>query len=321
MGKLRRIGILGAGNVGSHCGFSLALQGEADEIVFVDIKKEKAEGEALDLRDALPFLPHRVRVWAGSVDDFKDSDIVIVAAGPLPRPDQDRLDTLGETLQAFGDTIPSIVRAGFDGIFLCISNPADVIADYVRKASGFPKNRVFSTGTSLDSARLKRILSRDTGIDVKSIYAFSMGEHGGSQMIPWSQVSIGNKPINEFFKERIDSLGAFDTEAILEETRFAGYSVLTGKGSTEFGISNAATDIVKAILHDEKRILLVSPLLEGEYGVFGVHASVPAVIGKRGVEEIVQMKLSEKELKEFHHSCEVIKRHIDLVSELIRGGN
>lgn len=321
MGKLRRIGILGAGNVGSHCGFSLALQGEADEIVFVDIKKEKAEGEALDLRDALPFLPHRVRVWAGSVDDFKDSDIVIVAAGPLPRPDQDRLDTLGETLEAFGDTIPSIVRAGFDGIFLCISNPADVIADYVRKASGFPKNRVFSTGTSLDSARLKRILSRDTGIDVKSIYAFSMGEHGGSQMIPWSQVSIGNKPINEFFKERIDSLRAFDTEAILEETRFAGYSVLTGKGSTEFGISNAATDIVRAILHDEKRILPVSPLLEGEYGVSGVHASVPAVIGKRGVEEIVQLKLSEKELKAFQHSCEVIKRHIDLVSELIRGGN
>lgn len=317
MNKLRRVGILGVGNVGSHCGLSLALQGEADEIVFVDIKKEKAEGEALDLRDALPFLPHRVRVWAGSVEDFKDSDIVIVAAGPLPRPDQDRLDTLGETLEAFGDTIPSIIRAGFDGIFLCISNPADVIADYVRKASGFPKNRVFSTGTSLDSARLKRILSRDTGIDVKSIYAFSMGEHGGSQMIPWSQVSVGNKPISEFFEER----GTVDFDAILEETRFAGYSVLTGKGSTEFGISNAAADIVRAILHDEKRILPVSPLLEGEYGVFGVHASVPAVIGKDGVEEIVQLKLSEKELKEFHNSCEVIKRHIDLVSELIRGGN
>lgn len=319
--NLRKIGILGAGNVGSHCGLALALQGEADEIVFVDIKKEKAEGEALDLRDALPFLPHRVRVWAGSIDDFMGSDIVIVAAGPLPRPDQDRLDTLGETLEAFGDTIPSIVKAGFDGIFICISNPADVIADYVRKASGFPKNRVFSTGTSLDSARLKRILSRDTGIDVKSIYAFSMGEHGGSQMIPWSQVTVGNKPINEFFEERLDSLGTFDPEAILKETRFAGYSVLTGKGSTEFGISNAATDIVRAILHDEKRILPVSPLLEGEYGVFGVHASVPAVIGKNGVEEIIQLKLNEKELEDFHFSCEVIRKHIDLVSEWIKGGN
>lgn len=315
-GKLRKVAILGSGNVGSHCGLSLALKGEADEIVFIDIKKEKAEGEALDLRDASSFLPHRVTIRAGETSDCGDCDVVIVSAGPLPRPDQDRLDTLEETITSLGNSIIEIVEAGFSGIFVCISNPADVIADYVRKSSGFPKNRVFSTGTSLDSSRLKRILSRETGLDVNSINAFSMGEHGGSQMIPWSHVNLGGKPILDLIEDNPETYGTLDLDSILDETRFAGYAVLIGKGSTEFGISTAATDIIKAILHDEKRILPVSVLLEGEYGVNGVHASVPAVIGKNGVEQIVQLRLTEDEEKLFNKSCSVIGEYIGIADKL-----
>lgn len=310
--KLRKVAILGAGNVGSHCGLSLATQGEADEIIFIDKKKEKAEGEALDLLDASSFLPHRVTIRAGETSDCKDCDVVIVSAGPLPRADQDRLDTLNDTLEAFGDAIPEIVKSGFSGIFLCISNPADVITDYVRKESGFPKNKVFGTGTSLDSSRLRRILSRETGFDDKSIIAYSIGEHGGSQIVPWSHVNIGGKPIFELIEDYPESYGSLDLDSIQKETRFAGYSVLTGKGCTEFGISNAAIDIVKAIFHDEKRILPVSALLEGEYGVVGVHAGVPAVIGKNGAEKILELRLTDEESSNFKKSCSIIGEHIEI---------
>lgn len=312
--KTRKIGILGAGNVGSHCGFSLATQGEVDEIVFVDTKKEKAHGEALDLQDAISYLPHNLKIFAGQVEDFRDCDIVIISAGPLPRPDQTRLDSLEDTITSIKNTIPEIVESGFDGIFICISNPADVIADYVRRKSGFPKEKVFSTGTSLDSARLKRALARETGIAPKSIQAFSLGEHGGSQIVPWSNVTIGGKPIIQL-KEDGGKYKDIDFEGIQHETRFSGYDVLTGKGSTEFGIASAVTDIVKAIFHDEKRVLPLSVLLEGEYGQTNVHASVPVVVGKNGIQEIIEIELADNEKEGFQKSCDTIREYINLADK------
>ena len=313
--KTRKIGILGAGNVGSHCGFSLATQGEVDEIVFVDIKKEKAQGEALDLQDAISYLPHNLKISSGGVEDFKDCDIVIISAGPLPRPDQSRLDTLEDTINTIKDTIPEIIASGFEGILICISNPADVIADYVRKKTGFPKEKVFSTGTSLDSARLRRALSRETGIAPKSIQAISLGEHGGSQIVPWSTVTIGGKSIVQL-NEDGGKRREIDFEAIQNETRFSGYDVLTGKGSTEFGIASAVTDIVKAIFHDEKRILPLSVLLEGEYGQKDVHASVPVVVGRNGIEEIVQIEMTDYAKEGFNRSCDIIREYIRLADNL-----
>lgn len=314
--KIRKIAIIGTGNVGSHVGFNLAIQGEVDELAFIDINKNKAEGEALDLADAVSFLPNRVRVWAGDIKDCADSDIVVISAGPLPRADQSRLDTLGDTINVLKDTLPQIVETGFGGIFICISNPADVIADYVRKRTGFPKERVFSTGTILDSSRLKRALARELNISEKSVYGYSLGEHGGSQMIPWSSITIGGKSLLELMKEKPETYGKLDLDKILEETRFSGYTVLKGKGCTEFGISSGVVDIVKSIYHDEKRILTVSTYLDGEYGQFGLHTSVPAIIGKNGVEEIIELNLLPKEKEMFDESCRIIKEYISLADLL-----
>ncbi len=318
MSKLRKVTIIGSGNVGSHCGQSLAIKGIADIIIFNDIKKEKAVSEALDLNDALAHFPHKVTVRAGEIDECEDSDVVIISAGPLPRPDQDRLDTLSATIDALGVTIEEIVNTGFKGIFLCISNPADVIADYVRKVSGFPRERVFGTGTSLDSLRLKRIIAQKTGFDIKSVQAYSMGEHGGSQIIPWSHVYVGGKPIGKLSEREIPTGETLNFDQILEETRYAGYSVLSGKGSTEFGISSAVTEIIRAILHDEKCILPVSVLLDGEYGLRGVHAGVPAVIGSNGAEGIIEIDMTENEKILFDKSCAVIEKHIKIADGLCK---
>lgn len=316
--KTRKIAIIGSGNVGSHCGFSLASQGEVDELVFIDTNKSKAEGEALDLADAISFLPHHINVYAGDYEDCADSDIVIISAGPLPRPDQSRLDTLSDTIKVLkeNNTLEQIVESGFKGIFLCISNPADVIADYVRKQTAFPKNKVFSTGTTLDSSRLKRILSRKLNLSSKSINAYSLGEHGASQMIPWSHVSIAGKPLLELMAEKPERYGKLDLDEILEETRFSAYTILKGKGSTEFGISSGTIDIVRAIFHDENRILPLSCYLEGEYGQSGLYISVPVVVGKDGLGEIIELNLTPDEKSLFDQSCDVIREYIDIADSL-----
>lgn len=316
--KLRKVAIIGAGNVGSHCGFSLATQGVVDEIVFIDINKQKAEGEALDLLDAVSFLPHRLRVGAGDYGDCADADVVVISAGPLPDESQSRLDTLPKTIEILNhnDTLKQIVDSGFNGIFLVISNPADVIADYVRKKTGFPKNKVFSTGTTLDSSRLKRALARELDISERSLVAYSLGEHGASQMVPWSHVTVYGKPLLELIKERPEKYGKLDLDKLVEETRFSGYTVLTGKGSTEFGISSGLTDIVKAILHDEQRVLPVSAYLEGEYGQEGLHISVPAIIGKNGIEEVLELNLTKEEKDLFDKSCDVIRDYIAIADKL-----
>lgn len=314
--KTRKIAILGTGNVGSHVGFSLATQGEVDELVFIDINRTKAEGEALDLADAISFLPHHVSVHVGDCGDCTDCDIVVISAGPLPQVNQSRLDTLGDTIAVLKDTLPKIVESGFNGIFICISNPADVIADYVRKKTGFPKEKVFSTGTILDSSRLKRALSRELKISEKSIGGYSLGEHGGSQMIPWSHVTIGGKPLLELMKEKPETYGKLDLDEILNETRFSGYSVLSGKGSTEFGISSGVTDIVKAIYHNEHRILTLSAYLDGEYGQSGLHISVPVILGKDGIEEVIELNLTSEEKRLFDESCNAIKEYILLADTI-----
>jgi L-lactate dehydrogenase len=308
----RKIVIIGAGHVGSHCAFSLITQGDASEIVFIDIDKPKAIAQAGDIADAACFMPHPVIVRSGDYDDCRDAAIVVIAAGVPRKPGQTRLDTMGDSVRVIKDIVDPLKNSGFKGILICISNPADVIANYLRKHLGWAKHRVFSTGTSLDTARLKRVFQEETGIDARSIQCFSMGEHGDSSMIPFSRVSIGGKPILELMKEKPDVYGKLDLEHILYRTRTIGMDIINGKKSTEFGIGSVLADMVKAIFHDEHRVMPVSALLEGEYGQTDLHVGVPAVIGKNGIEEIIELHLTEEEQKLFEDSCNVIRKHIAL---------
>lgn len=314
--KTRKVVIVGTGNVGSHCAFSLAIQGVCDEIVFIDKNETKANAEAVDLSDTISYLPHYVESRKGSFNDCSDADIIVVSLGVPPAPDKSRLDFLEGTIKEVDTIIDPILDSGFNGIFVVISNPVDVVSHYILEKTKFPKNKVFGTGTTLDSSRLRRILSKETGIDPKSIQAYSMGEHGDSQMVPWSHVYLGGKPILDLIKEKPDTFGQLDLEDITKRAAFAAYEIIAGKGCTEFGIGVGLTEIVKTILHNERKILPATTLLEGEYGQTDVFASVPVVMTKDGIEEIVEINLTEDEKEKFDNSCKIIKRYIGKVNDI-----
>ncbi len=304
--KTRKVAIIGVGHVGSHCAFSLATQGISDEIVLIDIDHPKAIAQAADLADAVAYLPHHVDVRAGSLADCRDADIAVVSAGPLPLATQTRTDTLGDTVAVMKQIIGPLAASGFEGILINISNPCDVITRYLYEKTGFPSRRVIGTSTALDSARLRRILSERLGVDQKSIQGYVMGEHGESQMVPWSNVSVGGKPLFEIMRQHPDGYGKLDLADLAGRTRRAGWVVLEGKGSTEFGIGTALAEVVKTILHNERKVLPVSVLLEGQYGQRGIYAGVPAVLGKDGVEDIVEITMTDGEKTEFAASCEAM---------------
>nr|WP_325304281.1 L-lactate dehydrogenase [uncultured Oscillibacter sp.] len=310
----RKIVVIGAGHVGSHAGYALISQGLAEEIVFIDVDRKKAEAQALDLFDATAYLPSRAVVRAGDYGDAADAQLLIVAAGPLPDMSrgQTRMDTLRQTIEIMKDVTEAIRMSGFAGIILSISNPADVVAHYIQHKLNWDPRRILSTSTTLDSARLRRALAEAIGVDQKSITAYALGEHGESQMVPWSVVSIAGKPLAQLREERPDTYGKLDLDAIAAAGRAGGWTILGGKGSTEFGIGTSIAEVVRAIFHDEDRILPVSVLLEGQYGQNGVYASVPARLNRHGVADIIELKLAPEEQARFAASCATMDENFKL---------
>lgn len=310
--KTRKIAIIGAGHVGSHAGYSLASQGLVENIVYIDIDKKKAFSQALDIFDSIVYLPHRIIVKDGDYSDIDDADIMVICAGPLPNMSQTRMDTLGDTVAVMKDIISNIKKTKFAGIIINISNPADVITHYIQNQLNYDYKKIISTSTTLDSARLRRAISEEINIDQKSIYAYSLGEHGESQMVAWSTVTIAGKPLFELIKEKPEKYGKLDLNKIAEKGKKGGWEVLGGKGSTEFGIGASLSEVVKAIICNEHRVLPVSVYLNGEYGQKDVYASVPAVLGKDGVEEIIELNMTEEEKKLFDNSCKIMSENYKL---------
>lgn len=309
--QTRKVVIIGAGHVGSHCGFSLATQGVCDEIVFIDTDEDKAVAQALDLADAVNYLPHRVDVRAGGYDEIANADILVMAVGPQPFAHQDRMSTLGPVVEILKTIVPKIKTSGFQGILVSITNPADVVAHYLQENLGMPPERVISTSTTLDSARLHRELSERTGIDRRSIHAYVMGEHGESQMVAWSNVSIAGKPLSEWMKQFPDTWGKLNLDEVAKAVKEGAHTIVYGKHSTEFGIGTSLCEVVKTIFHDDRKILPISVLLKGQYGQKDVYASVPAVLGKDGVEQIVELDLTPAELAKFAASCDVMRKNFE----------
>ncbi|MCI1966093.1 MAG: L-lactate dehydrogenase [Oscillospiraceae bacterium] len=314
--KTRKVVIIGAGHVGSHCGFSLVTQGVCDELVFIDTDHEKAVAQAMDLEDATVYLPHHVNVRAGGYDEMADADIAVMAAGPLPEGNQTRMDTLAATIKEMKTTVEPMKQSGFSGILIGISNPADVIAHYLQVRIGLPANHVISTSTTLDSARLRRVLAERTGLDQKSIHAYVMGEHGESQMVAWSNASVAGVPLRELMKKEPETYGKLDLDEVADAARKGGWTVLYGKKSTEFGIGTALVEIVKTIFHNERKILPVSCLLRGQYGQNDVYASVPAVLGADGVERIVEIDMTPEESRKFADSCGAMRKNFEIAMNM-----
>ena len=286
--------------MGSHAAYALAQKGICSEIVLVDIDRDKAVSQALDIDDSVGFGEGDTFVRAGAYGDVSDASVVINAIGEGRKPGQTRLDLLGRSAEMAEELIASLKPFQMPGIFISVTNPCDVITDYMRKGLGLKKERAFGTGTLLDTARLVRAISRRSGAGRASIQAFSLGEHSGAGRASIQAFSLGehgDSSMIPFGAVRIGGLGTAEyglsEEDLLKDTRESGMIIIEGKKSTEFGIGSAAADLVKCILLDEKRIFPVSALLEGEYGETGVHCG-----------------LSEKEKEQLHYSCEVIREHI-----------
>ena len=302
-----KVVIIGAGHVGSHCAYALAASGVCGEIVLGDVAAEKAAAQALDVADSVSFLDRNVTVRSGGYGECKDADLTVVAIGEPRLPGQTRLDLLGRSVELLKGLVKELKPLDLTCPVVTITNPADIVADYLRKSLKLERWRCFGTGTLLDTARLVRVIGQEAGTDRRSVCAFSMGEHGDSSMVPFSAVTVGGVPF--------EKLG-LDKEKILEQTRRAGMDIIEGKGSTEFGIGRALTELAGCILRDEKRVLPVSALLDGEYGQRGVHCGVPCRIGKNGIEEIVQLDLTAEEQQMLDASCRVIRKHIDMAAAL-----
>lgn len=313
----RKIGIIGAGHVGSHCAFSMILQGICDEITFVDVNSEKAVSQALDCMDTTAFIPHKAIVKSGTIKDLGDKEIIIICVGTIDNISKDRLLELDHSLKIIKSFVPEIMKTGFNGYFIVITNPVDIITYYVQQLSGLPYNQVIGTGTGLDSARLRRILSIETGIDAKSIQAYMLGEHGDSQIAAFSCAVVNGKSLSDLIIEKPEKFSNINFKAIEKKTIKAGWDIFSGKNSTEFGISCVCSEIVKAIFHDEKKVIPCSAFLQGEYGAFNIYAGVPAVIGKNGIEYIIELPLNESERKKLSNTLEIIKHHVEIGKEAI----
>jgi L-lactate dehydrogenase len=314
--KQYKIVIIGAGHVGSHCGYSLMQYGDVNEIVYIDTDVEKASAQAADIADAGIFMPHPVTVRRGDYLDCDDADIVVLAAGVPRKEGQTRLDTLGDSIACMKDIAPKLKATKFEGLLVCISNPADVIANYMYKALGWDAARIFSTGTALDTARCKRAFKEALMIDPRSVDCFVLGEHGDSSMIPFSAVRIGGQSLFALMEKENSLYAALDPEAILKRTHLIGMEVVIGKGSTEFGIGTVLANVVRAIVHDSHTVMPVSARVNGEYGQRDLHIGVPAVIGRKGVEAIIEMPMTEAEKHRFNQSCEIIQSHNRLADTL-----
>lgn len=314
----RKVVIIGAGHVGSHVGFSLVTQGVCEEIVYIDIDHDKAVAQAEDTFDATVYCPHHVNVKVGDYSDLDDADIAVISAGPLPAKGEDRVDAMGKSMECMGSIVEGIKNSKFDGVIVSITNPADIIARYIQYATGYPEMKVISTSTTLDSSRLRKELSRKLGIDQKSIYAYALGEHGESQMVPWSCATIFGKPLFKLMEEYPDTYGKLDLDKIAADARYGGWLVFNGKGSTDFGIGASAVEVIKAILSDEKRVCTVAVSLHGEYGQKDVFASVPAILGKNGVEGVIELEMNEKELKQFAASCDAMRTNFQKALAMVK---
>ena len=302
--KTRSVGIIGVGHVGAHVAFSLAEQGVADEIILVECNEAKSRAEQQDLFDAVSYLPHRVVIREGSLADLKNCDVAVISVGILTTT-EDRLAELAESLRLVRSIVPELMQSGFDGIIINITNPCDLVAREVWKLSGLPASRVFGTGTMLDSARFRSVLAELTGFDHKSISAFTLGEHGDSQLALWSHVTFGGRPLAELEQEGRVHL---DREAVLERVRRAAWVAFAGKQATEYAIAVACTRLISIIFHDEKAVVPISVSLDGRYGEQDLFLSLPCVLGASGVEEVLTPRMAPDEEAAFHRSADVLRR-------------
>lgn len=310
--RVNRVALIGTGFVGSSYAFALLNQGITEELILIDLNKEKAEGDAMDLNHGLPFSPSRTKIWYGSYQDCGEADLIVITAGANQKPGETRLDLVEKNTRIFKGIVEEIMESGFDGIFLVATNPVDILTYAVWKFSGLPKERVIGSGTILDTARFRFLLGDYFDVDTRNVHAYIIGEHGDTELPVWSHADIAGTSISEWSKNK-PGFNQTDLDQIFLNVRDAAYHIIERKGATYYGIAMGLVRLTKAILQNENSVLTVSAYLDGEYGQNDIYIGVPAVVNRDGVRQVVELKLNDEEQGKFVNSVNVLKQTMEPV--------
>jgi len=304
-----RIAIIGVGNVGATFAYALLGSGLASEIVLIDSNKQRAEGEAMDLNHAVP-LTHSTRIWAGDYSDCAGAAIVVITAGTAQKPGETRLDLVQRNYAIYQSIIPQVIQYNPDGLLLIASNPLDILSYAAMKLSGLPANHVIGSGTILDTARFRYLLSQHAGVDPRSVHAYIIGEHGDSEVPVWSSANIAGMALSDYCKMNCEEDNEDVYAKIFEQTRDAAYHIIERKGATFYGIGMGLVRICEAILRGQHTVLSVSTMIHDYYGINDVYLSLPCVVGRDGVSKFLRLPLDEKEVEGLQQSAQVLKETI-----------
>ena len=305
--KKGKIVLVGTGFVGMSMAYSMLNRGGIEELVLIDIDKEKTIGEEMDLSHGLPFAPQKMVIKAGDYEDCKDAEIVVITAGVAQKPGQTRLELAEVNTKIVKTITQNIMKSGFNGVIIVASNPVDLMAYVVYKVSGLPKNKVIGSGTVLDTARLRYMLADYLKVSSKNVHAYIMGEHGDSSFVPWEHCYVGCKKIIDIMKDNNHPME--DLEKIHKNVVNAAYEIIEKKKATYYGIGMSLNRLVRAILDDENSVLTVSTYLkDGKYGQDDVYIGVPAIINENGVRELLELDLTKEEQEKLDNSCNLIKK-------------
>ena len=304
--KKGKVVLVGTGFVGMSMAYSMLNRGGVNELVLIDIDKEKTIGEEMDLSHGLPFAPQKMIIKAGDYNECKDAQVIVITAGVAQKPGQTRLELAETNTKIIKEITKNIMASGFDGIIIVASNPVDLMTYVVSKVSGLPTNQVFGSGTVLDTARLRYIMSDYLKVSSKNIHAYIMGEHGDSSFVPWNHAYVGCKKMKDVMKDGNHPIE--DLEKIHQEVVDAAYEIINKKKATYYGIGMALSKIVKSVLDNDNSILTVSTYLkDNEYGQDDIFIGVPAIVNSDGVRELLKLELTNEEQEKLNNSCKIIK--------------
>lgn len=306
--KKGKIVLVGTGFVGMSMAYSMLNRGGIEELILIDIDKEKTIGEEMDLSHGLPFAPQKMVIKAGDYSECKDAEIVVITAGVAQKQGgQTRLELAEVNTKIVKDITKNIMASGFNGVIIVASNPVDLMAYVVYKVSGLPKNKVIGSGTVLDTARLRYMIADYLKVSSKNVHAYIMGEHGDSSFVPWKHVYVGCKSIIDIMKDGNHPME--DLDKIHKNVVNAAYEIIERKKATYYGIGMSLNRLVRAILDNENSVLTVSTYLEnGKYGQDDVYIGVPAIINENGVRELLELDLNKEEQEKLDNSCKIIKQ-------------
>ena len=304
-----KVCIIGCGNVGVRYAYSMIIGGVAREMVLVDYNRKKAEGEAMDLSHGAPFVSP-VKIYSGDYPDTANSDLVVITAGRGQKQNETRVDLVKGNAKIFKTIVPEIVKYSPNAIILVATNPVDILSYITYKISGKPSREVIGSGTVLDTARFRYLISKELNIDSRNIHASIFGEHGDSEFPMCSKAVIGDVFFKDYFKNCYKNHGEQKLKEIFEDVRDSAYKIIEKKGETSYGIGLALTKISKAILKDQNSVLPVSSLLKNYYDISDLYLSVPAIVHKRGIRQVMKVDFAENELKALQSSATKIKEVI-----------